>query len=281
MPLNADLLLNYQTPVVEFTLTDKDVMLYALSIGMSEDPLDPVELAYTYEKGLKVFPMMAVVTGNGEDWLARPEFGVTYTMIVHGSQRLEVFAEPELGKVLVARDIITHLEDKGDKGAIVTTTREIHDKASGKLLSRAEGGVFCRADGGFGQVTPPPRSFRPVPDRAPDLNAKIATRPNMALLYRLNHDRNPLHADPQVAVESGFPRPISHGLGSYGATGLALWRLFPGRELVSIETRFSKPVYPGETITVDVWDEGEEVAFRARVAARDAVVLDMGRARLV
>ena len=281
MPLNAELLLKYEPPVVEFTLTDKDVMLYALSIGMSEDPLDPVELAYTYEKGLKVFPTMSVILGIGEDWCVDPRFNITYSMIVHGTQRLEVFGDLEVGRVLVARTFFSAIEDKGDKGAIVTSVREISDKATGKLLSRQEGGVFCRADGGFGKSSPPERAYRRVPERAPDATIDVSTRANMALLYRLNQDRNPLHADPEAAAEAGFPRPIMHGLGPYGAVGLALWRHFPGRELVSIENRFSSPVFPGETISVDIWHEGDEVAFRARIAARDVTVLDLGRARLV
>ncbi|CPO84951.1 hydratase [Bordetella pertussis] len=41
--------------------------------------------------------------------------------------------------------------------------------------------------------------------------------------------------------------------------------------------RFSAPVFPGETVRVDIWRAGPgRAAFQARVAARDVVVMDNG-----
>jgi acyl dehydratase len=106
----------------------------------------------------------------------------------------------------------------------------------------------------------------------------LPTQENGALLYRLNQDRNPLHADPEFARRAGFARPILHGLCTFGIAAVAIAKAFPDKALSSIETRFSKPVLPGETVTVDLWQEAGALAFRARVAARDALVLDRGRA---
>jgi acyl dehydratase len=120
-----------------------------------------------------------------------------------------------------------------------------------------------------------------MPDRAPDLTRDMPTHSQMALIYRLSGDFNPLHADPAFARKAGFERPIFHGLGTYGVAchGLmaALCDYAPER-VRHIECRFSAPVFPGETISLDIWREAPgEAAFRARVAAREAVVLANGR----
>ena len=103
--------------------------------------------------------------------------------------------------------------DKGEgKGAVVYSERKIDDKATGEAHRDDHQTTFCRADGGFGG---PPRKApapHPIPERAPDLVCDLPTRPEMALVYRLSADLNPLHADPAVAKAAGFPRPILHGL---------------------------------------------------------------------
>ena len=50
----------------------------------------------------------------------------------------------------------------------------------------------------------------------------------MALIYRLSADRNPLHVDPDVAKAAGYPRPILHGLGTFGVVGHALLKTLCG-----------------------------------------------------
>jgi acyl dehydratase len=119
------------------------------------------------------------------------------------------------------------------------------------------------------------------PDRAPDHTVAYATRPDQALLYRLSGDRNPLHSDPKFAAMGGFDRPILHGLCSFGFTGRALLHALcqsdPDR-FVSMAARFSKPVFPGEELTVTMWVTGEGTAvFRSSTPA--GVVIDAGRLR--
>jgi acyl dehydratase len=175
----------------------------------------------------------------------------------------------------------SEVADKGaDKGAIVVTERRISDPATGHLLARVEHAMFCRADGGFGGRPGLAREFAPLPERAPDLGIEMPTVPNQALYYRLAGDRNPLHASPAFAAKAGFPRPILHGLCSFGVAAHALMRASGERApLRLLETRFSKPVFPGETLRFEVWREGAgRYAFRAHVDARQVVVLDRGRA---
>jgi len=123
-----------------------------------------------------------------------------------------------------------------------------------------------------------------VPEGTPDAMLELPTRPEAALVYRLSGDLNPLHADPAVASKSGFPKPILHGLATWGNAGRGIVQIFCDHEptrLRSIHARFTAPVYPGETLVLECWRMGtDEIAFRAKVKERDVLVLNNGHARI-
>jgi acyl dehydratase len=107
----------------------------------------------------------------------------------------------------------------------------------------------------------------------------LATRPEQALIYRLNTDLNPLHIDPKIAAAAGFPRPILHGLCTFGTVCHALLKTlcnYDTSRFGKMDLRFSSPVYPGETIRSEIWHEAGGAAFRARVVERDKVVVSNG-----
>lgn len=277
MPLNAQAILAHRFDSYEQVLSDRDAMLFALSIGVGRDPLDAAELPYVYEEDLRIFPVIPIVLGHPGPWMADPKFGINRQMLVHGTQRLEVLGELRAGVPYLASNRILELVDKGpDSGGIIVLERMLHDKATGAPLARIESSTFCRADGGFGGQSQLSRDFDAVPERAADAEIAMPTDANQALWYRLNGDRNPLHASPAFAARAGFPRPILHGLCTYSVAAHGLMKLQPGRALRSIGCRFSKPVFPGETVQVQAWHERGGLAFRARVQQRDAVVLDRG-----
>jgi acyl dehydratase len=279
MPLNVEELRKLELPVQETTLTDRDAMFYALSIGLGLDPMDPADLPFVYEGALRVFPTMPLIVGHPGNWMAdNPQTGVTRAMVVHGAQRLWAHAPLPIGRPLLTTNRIAEILDKGERGGVITVVRETRDKASGELLATGDSSIFCRADGGFGGDVGLGYAFEPTPDRAPDLTIDAPTGQNAALWYRLNHDRNPLHADPEVAAQAGFQRPILHGLCTFGVAAAAASKAL-GRSIQAVEGRFSKPVTPGDTISLDLWILEAGCAFRARVAARDAVVLDRGLIR--
>ncbi|WP_038207291.1 MaoC/PaaZ C-terminal domain-containing protein [Xenophilus azovorans] len=280
MPLNAEAILAHPFETREQVITDKDAMLFALSIGMGRDPMDTEELRYVYEESLKVFPTLPIVLGHPGPWMADPKLGINRQMLVHGTQHLELLGELRPDVPFTASNRILELVDKGaDSGGIIIMERTLHDKATGEPIARIESGTFCRADGGFGGQPQLSRDFRAVPERAADAGIEMQTEPNQALWYRLNGDRNPLHASPAFAAKAGFPRPILHGLCTYSVAAHGLMKLNPGKSLRMIECRFSRPVYPGETVRLEVWNEPGGVAFRARVDQREVVVLDRGFAQ--
>ena len=284
MPLNVDKLLSLEIPAIEHRYGPKDCILYALGLGLGQDPLNRDELAFVYEKNLKALPTWPLMQGYSPYWLRDAEFGLTWSRVVHGEQGLVLHAPVATQGDVIGRTRIVDVVDKGkDKGALIYSQREIVDKDSGKLLATLTQTTFCRADGGFGGAkrdTPPPHA---IPARAPDIVCDLATRPEMALIYRLSGDVNPLHADPEFARTAGFPRPILHGLATMGVAGHALLKAVCGYDparLTAISARFSAPVFPGETIRTELWRDGSVVSFRAHVMERGVVAIDNGRAEI-
>jgi acyl dehydratase len=107
----------------------------------------------------------------------------------------------------------------------------------------------------------------------------LATIPQAALLYRLNGDYNPLHADPEVARAAGYDRPILHGLCTFGVASHAILRSCCGYDpdrIRSTSVRFTAPVFPGETIRTEMWNNDGGLSFRSRVLERDTMVLGSG-----
>lgn len=285
MPLVPARLLSLKLPDTERHYTEKDVMLYALGVGLGHDPVDTRELAFVYEKKLKVLPTFPVVLGFEPFLLRDIDAGVTFEMTVHGEEHLTLHRPLAPSGTIIARHRIHDVIDKGaGKGAILLMERALFDKATGEPVATMRETVFCRADGGFSGGTRPSPPVHPIPERAPDLVCDLPTRPEMALIYRLSADVNPLHADPEVARAAGFPRPILQGLGTFGVAGHAILRSicdYDPERMKSIAGRFSAPVFPGETIRTEIWRDGGLVSFRARVVERDAVAINNGRAEVV
>lgn len=281
MALDYDLIKNWKFDDVRQAYTEKDTILYALGIGLGQDPLDESQLTFVYEDQLKVFPSMAAVLGYPGFWMQDPKAGINWVKLVHGEQRMAFHQPfPAAGEV-IGRSRISHVIDKGaDKGALVVTERKIYNAVNEDLLATVQQVTFCRADGGFGVGDEPPQALPKVPSTPPDHVCSLTTLPQAALLYRLNADPNPLHVDPKVAKAAGYPKPILHGLCTYGVAAHAIVKTLcdydPAR-LAYLNTRFSAPVYPGETLVVEMWNSDPgTVHFQAKVAERDIIVLSNG-----
>jgi acyl dehydratase len=262
----------------------KDCMLYALGVGLGHDPMNEDELAFVYEKNLKVLPTMATVIGYSGTLSRNPDSGIDWLMVVNGEQGFTLNRPLAGAAAVIGHTRIVEVIDKGPgKGALLLLERKIADKATGELIGVVTQTIFCRGDGGFGgppRQAPPPH---PLPARAPDAVCDLSTRPEMALIYRLNGDYNPLHAEPAFAKAAGFPRPILHGLGTFGVSGHAVLKAMCGYDparLLAFACRFSAPVFPGETIRTEMWRDGAVVSFRARVVERDVIAINNGRAEV-
>ncbi|HET9904129.1 MAG TPA: MaoC/PaaZ C-terminal domain-containing protein [Xanthobacteraceae bacterium] len=283
MPINYEKLMALDIPPVEQTYTSRDTMLYALGLGLGQDPLDEAELAFVYEKDLKALPTMCCVLAT-RPWMREMDTGIDYVKLVHGEQEFTLHRPLPPAARVRGKSRVVDIVDKGaGKGALVYSERTLTDAETGEVIATLRHTTFCRGDGGFGGPVRPSRPPHPLPERPPDAVCDVPTRPETALIYRLSGDYNPLHAEPAVAAKAGFPRPILHGLATFGIAGRAILKTLCGydaKRLVGMAGRFSAPVYPGETLRVEMWHEGETVPFRVRVAGRDADALTNGRATL-
>jgi acyl dehydratase len=284
MPLDPAKLLALDIQDVEHSYGPKDCILYALGVGLGQDPMNEDQLAFVYEKNLKVLPTFPVVQGYSPYTLRRPELGITWTHVVHGEHAVRVHEPIAPQGTVLGRSRILDVIDKGaGKGALIYSERRIIDKASGKLLATIDQTTFCRADGGFGGDKREAPAPHPIPERTPDIVCDLPTRPETALIYRLSGDVNPLHVEPDFARTGGYPRPILHGLATFGVAGHALLKSACGYDparLTAMAGRFSAPVFPGETIRTEIWRDGEIASFRARVVERDVIAINNGRAEI-
>lgn len=280
MPIQYPEILDVAAPDQLWTWTESDTILYGLCLGFGSDPLDTNNLRYVLEPGLKAMPTLPTVIA----WTAEPTFtrlGIDPALALHGEQKIELHRPVPAAWTARFSGRVLSVVDKGrDKGAIVVTQHTLADNATGELVATLTTTCFARGEGGGGGTTPsnPPH---PIPARAPDASVRYPTRPDLALLYRLTGDRNPLHADPAAAREGGFDRPILHGLCSFGMTCRAVLQTFgnddPAR-IASHQARFVSPVFPGDILTVTMWrDDPGIVSFEARVEERGVKVIGNGK----
>tara|TARA_B110000438_G_scaffold148377_1_gene142907 strand:- start:587 stop:1423 length:837 start_codon:yes stop_codon:yes gene_type:complete len=254
--------------------TSKDALLYAVGIGAGTG-----ELQYTTENtkdiDQKVFPTFAVIVGGGG--IPMREVGsFNPALMVHGEQGIELLSEiPAEGEIESVGEC-TAIYDKGS-AAVLEFTSESKNVATGEVLLRTRTSLFCRGEGGWGGDRGPSEKIQ-FPDRTPDQQVSYTTREDQALTYRLSGDRNPLHSDPSFSAMGGFEKPILHGLCTYGFTGRGLLNALcdgDAARFKSMNARFSKPVIPGDTLTVSMWVDGSEALFRTTNQDGD-VVIDQG-----
>lgn len=280
--MNLERLLDARFPVLEEEYGADRSILYSLSLGLGEDPLDPGQLPFVYEENLQAFPTLPLVLAHPGFWIAEPEFGVDWKAVLHGEQSIELHRTPPASGRVVSRLRVTDVVDKGaGVGAFVYSERTIETAATGKLIATMRSTTVCRNDGGQGGTGAVNRAPAPQPDGPPDVVVAIRTLPQSALLYRLTGDRNPLHADPDVARSAGFERPILHGLCTFGITAHAIVRAicsYDGGRLRGLEARFSAPVLPGATLVTRIWRGDGGIQFDVTDGPDGPVVLTNGRA---
>lgn len=273
MPINPEAVGERGKPVRR-AWTSKDALLYAVGVGAGTE-----ELQFTTEntEGVpqRVLPTFAVIIGGGG--IPMDKVGsFDPTLMVHGEQGIELYDEiPPDGEIESVGEV-TAIWDKGS-AAVLEFESTSTNLATGKPLLKTRTMLFCRGEGGWGGDRGPSQKVA-FPERDPDCRISYQTREDQALIYRLSGDRNPLHSDPAFAAKGGFDRPILHGLCTWGFTGRALLHGLcdgdPGR-FKSMNSRFSKPVYPGDTLTVSAWVDGDAALFRTCNQDGD-VVIDQG-----
>jgi acyl dehydratase len=274
MPINPDAVGETGGPVTR-SWSSKDALLYAVGIGAGTD-----ELAFTTENtkdiAQRVFPTFAVIIIGGGGAPMDRIGTFNRALMVHGEQGFELLDEIPPEGELESRSRISAIWDKGS-AALVEVESEAVEKASGTPLLRTRSTLFCRGEGGWGGDRGPSDKIE-FPETEPTHKVTYRTRVDQALTYRLSGDRNPLHSDPSFAAMGGFEKPILHGLCTYGFTGRALLHSLCASDpslFRSMNARFSRPVMPGDELTVSMWANGNRALFRT-TNQNDEIVIDQG-----
>lgn len=277
MPLNLDAVGRTTEPKA-VSWTSDEALLYAIGVGAGQD--DPLaELAFTTENShgvtQRVLPTFGAILTQFRR-ASRLDLGpFDPAMLVHAEQSTHLTGALPASGTLEVSSSITGIYDKGSGALVVSEATGRMPGAEAPLVT-TRSAVFIRGEGGFG--IPGPRDGWAAPEREPDAVLEASTRPDQALLYRLSGDHNPLHVDPEFARRAGFPRPILHGMCTYGVVGRVLLNAFAGGDPARFDTlsgRFSKPVFPGATLGISVWNDGDVLLFRV-ADEHGNVVLDRG-----
>ena len=273
MPIDPSVAVGAELPEVTFSWTASDVALYHLAVGAARDPLDADGLRYVDDAAPKVLPTFATVAATFHATQAPtvsfPGIDIDLAKVVHGSQQITAHRPlPPEGKATTRKRIV-EVQDKGSAAVIISEGVTVDE--TGEPLWTERSSIFAKGEGGFGGERGASSKVA-YPDRAPDAILQVPTLPNQALLYRLCGDRNPLHSDPAFAAAAGFPRPILHGLCTYGSVCRAVVDGLLGGEVVAVadfSATFAGVVFPGETLDVAVWDEADRLLVTASVIERE------------
>ena len=277
MPLNPDAV-GLESEPAERSWDSKDCLLYAVGVGAGT-----ADLAFTTENSMdveqKVLPTQAVVLTAMGGGVFDKVGSFNPAMLVHGEQGVVLHREIPVEGTLRSTTKITGIYDKGEgKAGIIAMETSSVLADSGEPLFTTSMSAVIRGEGGFGGDRGPSVAKSGPPEREPDHSVTLQTREDQALTYRLSGDRNPLHSDPKFAEMAGFPKPILHGLCTFGFTGRALLAELcdddPAR-FKAINGRFSSPVFPGEALTVNMWVAGQSAQFQT-TGDDGRVVLDAG-----
>jgi len=282
-PLDVEKLRAYAIPQARDDYDPRDAILYALGVGAGLSA-EVDETGFLYERQLQVLPTMALVLGTPGFWPMAPQTGLDWITILHGEQRLKLFSPLDPVGTLIGETTVTDIADKGPgKAAMVRAVKRLTNPG-GMLVAEASETWVLRGAGGFGGPRDLPGEALPAtPPRDPDFEIALPTSRAQAATYRLSGDRNPLHIDPVTAISAGLVRPILHGLSTMGVVARALIHVCckgDASALQMIALRFTAPVYPGETIRTQIWQQGNSLHFRADSVERDLRVIDNGIAEI-
>ncbi len=278
MPLDFTHLMSLGLTGEKLAYTSRDTMYHALSVGMGSDPSHTRELRYVYEgNGLKTLPTQASTLASFQ-WL--DECGWDAGRVLHGEERLTLHRPLAHFGSLLADTEVTAVYDRGsDKGALVYVQCRARSESDGHPVFTLSRTLLALGDGGFGGPEGSGPTPHLIPSRSADLSCVLKTRQDQALLFRLGGSSHPIHADPAIAARAGFSRPILQSQCTFGIACRAILETiceYDHTLIQQFDARFTAPVFPGDTIVTDMWQDANIVSFQSKCLERNEVVIDHG-----
>ncbi len=278
MQLALDLI-GKKSSTMPYTYDEKSAILYALGIGAGVADLD-----YVYEKNLKVYPTFAVIPTVPAILPLMVNAGLNFHHVLHTEQEIILKAAIPSRGTLHTTAVWRYAYDKGDKGAVIRVDSETSDD-EGKAIFQSNMVLVDKSAGNFGGDRGPKTVKSEPPEGVePDFRVEHQTSPDQAAIYRLSGDMNPLHIDPEFARKGGLPRPILHGLCSFGFAGRAVVDTACGGDplrLKSFSTRFVGVVFPGDRLITECWEISSGIYAVQTKTGDGRLVMSSGKVEVV
>ncbi|XP_003706333.1 peroxisomal multifunctional enzyme type 2 isoform X1 [Megachile rotundata] len=272
--------------VFKHTYNHQDTILYALGVGATVQELSDYRYLYENDSNFVVLPTFYVLHAPIHCMTSPmlenslPNFQIDPTKILHGEQYIEVYKQLPTEATVETHFKVVDILDK-DKGAVIVIRHETFDTATGDKLAMGQMAAYIIGAGGFQGKRTSSESIPVInpPNRKPDTSVTQQTSYDQAALYRLSGDANPLHIDTNIAAMAGYKRPILHGLCSLGFSVRHVLQTYADGDpslFKSVKVRFAKPVYPGQALRTDMWQEGNRIHFQTYTAENNVPVLTGG-----
>jgi len=262
---------------------ERDAMLYALGLGFGRGVDDPRELDFVFEgAGLRTVPTMAGMLVS-HAFLA--DTGWAPSRVSTVEQKLELFRPlPPAGDLRADSRVVAVLDHGREAGVSILVESEVRMARDGTVLFNLAKTLVVASDGGTsGPAGRGPLPHR-LPAREPDLACDLSTYRSMPFLFRLSGGAERRRAGGREATTAA--RRIRVPLDRQCVAGLACRAIlnticeYDFTLIGGFDLRFIEPIYAGETLTTEMWQERNVVSFRAVVRKRNAVVIDNGKCTL-
>ena len=251
--------------------TPTETILYALGVGAGQrDPA--AELRFTTENSTghpqRVLPTFASVLAADP-----PPLG-ELTAIRHAEEALTLFRPLSPAGRVHTTAAVTALHDQGSGALVEHVSRLQTRRARSSAPYAGPCSSSAPADSAGAAPGPPAGSRRPTRPSTGSSPPSARTRRCSTGSAGTATRCTPIRPSP---ARAGLPRPILHGLCTFGFAGRLLLPLVgndPTR-VRHVRVRFAAPLHPGDTLTVHAWRRPYGVVFRA-TDGPGRVVLDRG-----
>jgi acyl dehydratase len=283
----------YRYPPVTCSYNRRDVLLFANAIGCKRDephflyelhprfavvPTFPVNLAWKQDDH-DVFDFIKRSTTG--DVPGVPPFDAQRS--VDGERGIEILKQLPTssdGLTLEVRNRVVGVYDKGG-AMILEAEQELVDTRTDDVYVKMSSTAFGIGQGGYGGPRGPSKPVITLPERAPDATHVFPTSLEIAALYRLCGDYNPMHADDDFGRRAGFKGLILQGLGTWNIAAHGVLRELGASDPTRFKAygaRFQNVVYPGDTLETRMWKVGHADGYDSIVF--ETVVQEDGRVAL-
>ncbi len=253
MALNRDLI-GKEYPAGTYEVTEDAIIKYAMATNDDN-------LWYTYprrEGGIVAPPIFGVVWNHLElgKPLFDPDLNVNLLMLLHGEQDMYFKKIVKPGDKITTVSSVHHIEDKGSGEILVI--KLLSKNQNGEEVLETYGTMFIRGSGS-GKKKEEKKEEKKEPKLGePVFVQEVKVKKYQPYIYaEASGDHNPIHVDPNTAKMAGLPGVILQGLCTMAFAHNAIINNYFGEDPAKfkrLKSRFSKPVFPGDTLKVVAWE---------------------------